>query len=283
MNWRLKCFAFKIIEKLPLGGALYQTAQRLVTGRYLPKVDEVRLRTYTIPVDAFKQIAGAEVALEFGAGRGLITPLLLSAAGAGRVHAFDLQRLAHIDQVNTVIEQLADLTDDDWQPVSDFIELEQSYGIAYHAPGDVRATGLADGSVDLIYSTATLEHIPPAEIRAIMGECRRILQPNGRVCFTIDYHDHYASSDHSIGYMNFYQFSENEWRRLNPDMHFQNRLRHSDYVRLFEEGGWTIVEQRPMFESWSESDLMRVELHSSFAHYSYEDLTASNGYFLLAP
>ena len=110
-----------------------------------------------------------------------------------------------------------------------------------------------------------------------------MLQPNGRICFTIDYHDHYASADANIGFMNFYQFSEDEWRRFNPDMHYQNRLRHSDYVTLFEEEGWCIVEQWPAFERWSESDLARVKLHPSFEHYSHEDLTASNGFFLLGP
>lgn len=283
MNWRLKCLGFKLFEALPFGGAAYRLAQRLVTGRYLPKISESRLKTYNIPVAVFSQIDNARVALEFGAGRALTTPLLLSAAGAERVYAVDLQRLAHIDQVNAAIGELARLTDGDWTPVDSFAQLKERYGIVYQAPGDARSTGLADGSVDFVYSTATLEHIPPNQIVAIMRECRRILRTSGRVCFTIDYHDHYASADRSIGYMNFYQFGEEEWRRYNPDSHFQNRLRHSDYVSLFRKEGWEILIQEPHFERWSESDLHRVALHPSFKHYSQEDLTASNGYFVLAP
>lgn len=283
MNWRLKCLGFKIFQAIPFGGVAYRLAQRIVTGRYIPNVTQATLGTYSIPVEAFKRIEGARVALEFGAGRGLITPLLLSAAGAKEAYAYDLQRLAHIEQVNAVIAQLADLTAGDWQPIVDFAELEQRYGVIYRAPGDARATGLADGSVDLIYSTATMEHIPPDQIREILRECRRILQPEGRICFTIDYHDHYSTSDRTIGFMNFYQFSEEEWRRYNPDMHHQNRLRHSDYVKLFREEGWKIVEQRSATKQCSETHLARVKLHPSFAHYSREDLIASNGYFLLAP
>lgn len=283
MNWRLKCLGSKIFETGPFGRVAYRLGQRLVTGRYIPKVTAATLGTYSIPVEAFKRIGGARVALEFGAGRSLITPLLLSAAGAEKVYTFDLQRLAHIEQVNAVIEQLAYLTDGAWRPVADFAELESRYGVVYRAPGDARATGLADGSVDLVYSTATMEHIPPEQIRAIMRECRRILQPEGRICFTIDYHDHYASSDRTIGFMNFYQFSDEEWRRYSPEAHFQNRLRHSDYVNLFRDEGWTIVEERSLTEWWSERDLAKVTLHPAFERYSHEDLTASNGYFILAP
>lgn len=38
-----------------------------------------------------------------------------------------------------------------------------------------------------------------------------------------------------------------------------------------------------MFKLWSENDLERGELNARFRDYSHEDLTASNGYFVLAP
>lgn len=274
--------AFKVFEALPFGDALYRTSQRLVTGRYLPKVNETSLKTYMIPVEALNAISGAQVSLEFGAGRGLLTPLLLGAAGAKTAYAYDLQRLANLDQVNHVLARLGALRNETWKPVTSFEELRENYNVDYRAPGDARATGLDDNSVDLIYSTATLEHIPPASIREILGECKRILKPEGRMCFTIDYHDHYASADPSIGYMNFYQFGEREWRKFNPPTHYQNRLRHSDYVSIFQGEGLQILEQTPLFETWSESDLTRVKVHEQFQHYSHEDLTASNGYFLLS-
>ena len=283
MNWRLKCAAFRLFEALPFGQSAYRLAQRLVTGRYRFAVTETRLKTYSIPVEVFRAIPGAETALEFGAGRALVTPLLLSHAGARQVYAYDLQRLASIDQVNAAIAQLRAFRDGEWPQVADFTALEERYRIAYRAPGDARSTGLPDGSVDLIYSTATLEHIPPDQIGAILRECVRILSPRGRLCFTIDYHDHYASADRGIGYWNFYRFSDEEWQRYNPGSHYQNRLRHSDYRRLFVEAGLQILEGRPLFETWSERDLARTELHPRFRGYSHEDLTASNGYWVLAP
>lgn len=282
MKFRVKAAVFRAIETLPLGHVLHRLGQRFVTGRYLPKITEKSLKTYMLPVHAFSAVPGASYAMEFGSGRGLITPLLLSHAGARKVYAYDLQRLASVEQVNAVIAQLATFYDGEWPEIADFDDLEQHYNIVYRAPGDARATKLPDHSVDFIFSTATMEHIPVDQMRLILQECRRILSDIGKISFTIDYHDHYASADQSIGFMNFYQFSQKEWRALNPGIHYQNRLRHSDYVALFEESELTIEVQRPIFDSWSESDLKRVTLHPDFEHYSHEDLTASNGYFILS-
>jgi SAM-dependent methyltransferase len=283
LDWRVKCLGFKLIETLPFGRPLYRLLQKRVTGRYLPKVSEASLKSYGLHVDQFKALKNPRVAMEFGAGRGLITALMLGQAGAHRVYAFDLERLASPEQVNAVISQLGRRVPGGMPPIDDLDQLSETYGIEYRAPGDARATGLPEGSVDYIYSSATLEHIPEPEIRQILREAKRVLSPDGRLCFTIDYHDHYASADPGIGYFNFYRFGAREWRRYNPDMHYQNRMRHSDFIRLFEEEGLAILEQRPIFDTWTDRDYERVPLHPEFAHYSVEDLKTSNGFFLLAP
>lgn len=281
MQWRTKNLAFQVIDRIPWGRSVHSLLQKKVTGRFHVKLNERNLKTYQLPVEEFLKIPGARTAMEFGAGRSLLTPLLLSRAGAEAVYAFDLYRVATIEQVKAAIVQLRQLLPGDWPQVADFAELETLYGIHYCAPGDARATGLTDGSVDLIYSTATLEHIPAPDIKSILAEGRRILAPEGRMFFTIDYHDHYASSDFAIGYMNFYQFSQKEWQRYNPPSHYQNRLRHSQYCSLFTDCGLSLIEARAIFDTWSETDLQRVRLHEDFQVFSHEDLTASNGLFVL--
>ena len=281
MNWRFKNAAFHALQYVPMGSLAYETSQRLVTRRLLPKISPSKIATYRIPLDVFLQIPGATTAMEFGAGRSLVTPLLFHTAQAEKVIAFDLQRLAHLASINAAIAALSKVFDGEWPAVASFADLAEKYRIDYRAPGDARATGLPNQSLDLIYSTATLEHIPPAEIIAILGEARRILKPGGRLCFTIDYHDHFASSDKAIGYFNFYQYSTAEWKRYNTPLHFQNRLRHSDYTRIFEDAGWTIHRGERLYDSWSDSDLKRVKLHAEFAEYAPEDLRASNGIFVL--
>jgi SAM-dependent methyltransferase len=281
MDWQFKNLVFQAFDTFPPFGGLYQLAHRLGSQRHVPRLTHRSLKSYMIPVERFKEMPRARTAFEFGAGRGLITPLLLKHAGAETIYAYDLQRLASVRQVNAVIGQLEAVAGIPGAPIQSLDDLAKRYSIIYRAPGDARDTGLPDGSVDLVYSTATLEHIPPDQIRQILSECRRILQPEGRMSFTIDYHDHYASSDRAIGFMNFYQFGDEEWRKYNSGRHFQNRLRHSDYISLFEEVGLRVLAQTPIFDEWSERDLERVQLHPRFERYSHQDLTASNGLFLL--
>jgi hypothetical protein len=60
--------------------------------------------------------------------------------------------------------------------------------------------------------------------------------------FQIDYKDHYSYFDQRLTAYNFLQFSDRRWRWYNPDLHFQNRLRHSDYVTLFDDQGFVVVD-----------------------------------------
>src|ERR1043165_9197289 len=103
MNWRLKCAAFHLIDKLPGGNFAHGAFQRHLTGRYFQRVTAAELATPRLHVEHFKALGPGAIALEFGCGRNLLTSLMLSHAGAGRVYAYDLSRLATVEQVNQII------------------------------------------------------------------------------------------------------------------------------------------------------------------------------------
>ena len=42
---------------------------------------------------------------------------------------------------------------------------------------------------------------------------------------------------------NFLKYDDAQWRRFNGGQQYVNRLRHSDYVRMFREAGFTILEE----------------------------------------
>lgn len=50
----------------------------------------------------------------------------------------------------------------------------------------VEEAGLAEASVDLVYSISTIEHIPTELLRSILDEVNRILVPGGRFVLTVD-------------------------------------------------------------------------------------------------
>jgi hypothetical protein len=206
---------------------------------------------------------------------------MLSASGAARVYAYDLKRIATVEQVNAIIAQLQRVLPGEWPQISKLDDLSARYRIEYCAPADARATRLPARSVDFVCSTSTLEHVPCIEIRAILAECGRIASDHALLSFIVDYHDHYRSADPSITHFNFYRFSEAEWVHFNPPGQYQNRMRHCDYLRIFAECGFEIIEGRRVTPPWAAEELARTAVCHTFRAYTVEDLMTTSGFFLM--
>jgi SAM-dependent methyltransferase len=151
--------------------------------------------------------------------------------------------------------------------------LKNYYGIDYRAPCDPRHTGLESDSIDCITSTSTLEHIPIENLKSILLECYRLLRIGGVVSFVIDYIDHYSYFDREISGYNYFQYSDRMWALFNPALHYQNRLRHPDYLDLLHEAGFEVVEE----QRWEAraADLKMIEglsLEKRFSAYCLKDL-----------
>jgi hypothetical protein len=204
---------------------------------------------------------------------------LLSNAGATEVLVYDIQRLSSPLQVNHTIRQLRGRVPGDWSEISGWNDLERTYRIKYLAPGDARTTRVAPATVNFFCTTSTLEHIPEPDIRLIHAECSRIAAPGAVLSHIIDYADHYHYADPSISLFNFYRYSERRWRWFNPSIHFQNRLRHGDFEKMFRELNWHSIETRS--GTVPPDTLRSFVLDPSFARYDSQDLLTSIGYFVL--
>jgi SAM-dependent methyltransferase len=225
-------------------------------------------------------------AYEFGAGWDLIGPIATWALGVDRQTLVDIRPNARLELVNDTISRFA--RDPvrleralgqplrpvaNGEPLTNIGELANRFGISYLAPHDARAVGLADETVDLVTSTFTLEHIPPADIAGILAETRRILAPNGLVSCLIDMHDHYIYSDPGISAYNFLRFPGWLWRLFNPRLAWQSRLRHSQYLELFTREGFEIVSDEPQLPDGKElNELGAMRLAPEFRGLSLVDL-----------
>jgi SAM-dependent methyltransferase len=277
MDWRAKSRIIGVIERLPLSGRIYYLLQRHVT-RSIPRsassiegviADEKR------HLGSFRQHTCRDLpdtVFEFGAGWDLCGAIVRHSLGVKQQRMVDLNRLASTWQINHVIAYLGGA-----QPLAGLADLADM-GITYSAPFDARETGYPDGSIDLIASTNTLEHIPQDDLRAILKEGRRILAPGGIMSMGVDYSDHYSHADGSIGPHNFLQFSEAEWEAHQHDHHYQNRLRHKDYAQMFREAGLTILHE----EEFVPKDAALPRLDSRFESYTAGELLPTSGYFVLA-
>ena len=177
---------------------------------------------------AYDRYAGGlpATAYEFGAGWDMIVAIAMARAGVRRHVVVDIRALARPELIADTARRLAV----ELSAASTLIEQLAGLGIEYRAPCDARATGLPAHSIDLVHSTDTLEHIPQRDVMPILRECARILRPGGIASFRIDYKDHYSYFDPRRGRFAFLAASPRAWRLASPSLHFQNRLRHCDYI-----------------------------------------------------
>lgn len=291
IGWRTKAAAFRLFDSLPAGRRAYYLAQRYIT-RTIPRSLADPCGWAVEHAHTFRSRFSGDIGparlFEFGAGWDLFNSLVQWCYGANDQVVVDIDRWARADQINHAIRHLQTAPPPGVQrvpavPVDGAFErtLAAHYGIHYHAPHDARATGLADGAVDLICTTSVLEHVPVDALHEILRECHRICSARAVISHVIDYSDHYAHSDPAITFYNFLRFSDREWRRFNPRLHYQNRLRHFEYGELFERHGFVIAEQRAASTTQAHTLLERVPLSERFRGIDPARLAPTTGYWVL--
>jgi hypothetical protein len=242
--WKFKSLIFSSIDFFDAPKLLY-FLQKHITKRSqikLLNIDPVWLRHKKALVDH----DCTKFIFEFGAGKDIAQNIFLSTV-VDRQLLVDLFPMLDIKLVNKVIDLLSkkiDLRSD--VNIFSLNELN-NYGIDYRSPYDASKTELNSRSVDACISTNTLEHIPIKSIKSIFIEIKRILKDSGIVSTKIDYSDHYAHTDSKITRLNFLNFSDSEWKKYNHKCHYQNRLRHYEFKKLFSECGFRVVSEELIF------------------------------------
>jgi hypothetical protein len=291
--WRAKVVAQQVFSRVPAGHQVNYLFQRHVT-HGLP-ISDTELREIIGIADqhvsGLAQISTVQIAegrcFEFGAGWDLHIAQLLYCFGVDHQIVVDLRDLLRPELVFDMRDRLQrmDLELPRRPPSGDVLDdYLAAIGVDYRAPADARATGLPNGSIDFVTSTNTLEHIPPEEIRAILTECRRLLGDRGVMSFQIDYRDHYSYFDDRLSVYNFLKYSERRWRWYNPPLHYQNRLRHPEYLDLFAAAGFEVVDihvAEPTVDDRRTIDAL--DLDPAFGHYEIDDVARQGAVVVLRP
>jgi ubiquinone/menaquinone biosynthesis C-methylase UbiE len=138
---------------------------------------------------------------------------------------------------------------------------------------DGRSVPMSSESVDVIWSNDVFEHFryPTDMVR----ECFRVLRPGGTMVCRVDVRDHYQSDER--------KFSDNLryptwlWNAMTWNRSaFTNRLRYSEWLRLFDTIGFETIEKqpyiieslkaeyvrRPDLQRWSEQDVSARGFHA---------------------
>jgi len=301
VNWRIKALLQLGFSFTPFGEQLNYLAQRHVT-RSLPLSDgEIRhLATaageHLNIFGRYSAVPPAQgVIFQFGAGWELALPLLFWAMGVEQQILIDRRRLLRPELVKHTLDRLHPMAAElglGRQPgafmAGNFTGattvLRERYGIEYRAPADAARTGIAPSSADFIVAFNTLEHIPEDAIVPIVLECRRILKDGGLMAFKIDYQDHYSYRDHHISVYNFLKYSDRAWALCNCSLHYQNRLRHSDYIAIFKKAGLDILEENRIEPERRHLEQLRaLPLAPRFRRYDSGDLALRGALVVVRP
>jgi predicted SAM-dependent methyltransferase len=124
--------------------------------------------------------------------------------------------------------------------VKSVIDIRENYNIIYKAPANLENLIQEKKKFDICINTTTLEHLTIDDLRYSLKHLKNLIKNKGFISSAIDYSDHYSHTDKKITSLNFLKFSNAEWKKYNNKYLFQNRLRHYDYKRLFEENGFVI-------------------------------------------
>jgi SAM-dependent methyltransferase len=285
MHWKLKARIQNAVSLLPSSAsyAAYYWIQRRFGGlRHLNPISRL-----TAGIETWKRIQeqgytpSGKVFLEVGTGRAPIVPLAYWLMGADKVVTVDLnpylkeelvgESLCYIsDNQEAVLSLFGPLIEKkrfnkllafirtSRPTLSEFLELCR---LDYIAPGDAANTHLPDQSIDFHTSYTVFEHIPLEVLRRILKEGNRLMRKNGLFVHKIDYSDHFSHSDNSISAINFLRYSDNEWEMYAGNRYmYMNRLRHDDFLGLFESVGHRIIEAQPDLDQQSRKLLRTGDL-----------------------
>jgi SAM-dependent methyltransferase len=270
MYWKLKAGIQNVAALLPpsMSYALYYWMQRRF-GR-LRKVNP--LNRFRSAVEAWTRVTAlgydphGKVFLEVGTGRVPCVPLAFWLMGAGRTVTLDLNPYLRAELTNEMIRYIRDNTErikDVFGPLLDMDRLNSLLAlpsdgdfrledfldrceITYLAPANATKTDLAPGTIDFHTSFRVFEHIPADTVSEIIKEGNRIVKDSGLFVHRIDYGDHFANGDPSITRINFLQYSDEKWHKYAGNRYmYMNRLRHDDFLTLFESTGHEILATQP--------------------------------------
>lgn len=302
--WQIKALTQGALAALPGGVRVNTWLQRLAGGRrdigaHLRSkvVDDWQVHARLLR--EFGHVLQDCTLVEIGSGWLPVLPLCFSLAGARRCHSYDLVRLLEVRSFDAVLvaleEQLPLIAEAAGQPLEAVREryarlravgtegLLSAAGIDYRAPADATMTGLAAGSVDVVFSNSVLEHVDAATLDAMMVECARVLRPGGLASHSVNCGDHYAYFDRGITPLNYLKYSSQEWRRWNNNLLYQNRLRPADFVASAGRGGLRVLAQRWNPRPQLLQRLPEDAIAPEFRHYDRDDLCATSVDIIATP
>lgn len=228
--------------------------------------------------------------LEIGTGWFPVVPVGLFLCGAGEIWTFDIAPLVKAGRVRAMLRKFSDYAR--LGRLSSFLPevrperlaaldrvlgqtgtsgVEMLEGLGIHAcTREAQNTGLPAASIDFFTSTGVLEYIPPGVLRQILDECHRVGREGALQSHYLNLVDQFSYFDRSITPFNFLKYSPRIWGYLNSPLTWQNRLRVSDFRKIFREHRFDVIKESNT--PGDASQLRSTQIAPEFKEYAEEDL-----------
>jgi hypothetical protein len=275
----------KIGAKIVLSRAFPSYRMRKALGLFLHgNLDQnvAQHRAFVVNVLAQHQrITGAKAAalLELGPGNSLGTALFAAAQDVGRVWLSDVGDFAESDMA--FYRGLAGMIEAEHPGFSaraDFAgraAMLESLNATYLTGGTASLSEIPSGSLDLILSTAVLEHVARPEFATLAHEMMRMLHPGGTAYHEVDLMDHLGGAQNNL------RFSEAAWESplmVNSGF-YTNRLRCSEILQIMRAAGFEAALTR--IARWPAPPTPRGALAAAFRAFPDDEMLIANFGMLL--
>lgn len=220
--------------------------------------------------------------LEIGPGINLGTGLYFAMRGVQKYYGLDIYEdpdLYGSPHYENVIELMTRLAPEEIRtPPSAFLTVKgdavvfDRSKVEYLYPHQSYDIPLPDGSLDYVFSNATLEHVSdPAKT---LESIRRVLRRGGVTAHLIDFRDH----DNFSKPFEFLKVDSAAWARRFKDpatVHlYMNRWRSSDFEKAMARDGFEVLKRQTLTRI-PVDEKMRSSFHPDFQKYDAEDLSAA--------
>ena len=219
----------------------------------------------------------AKLLLELGPGNSLGTALFAAADGVERIWLADVGDFASDDMAfyRRLAAMVPAYPGHQRIDFTDRAAMLRSLNATYLTDGTASLRDIPDGSLDLILSTAVLEHVGRADFPLLARETMRLLRSGGTAYHEVDLMDHLGGAQNNL------RFSQATWESplMAKSGFYTNRLRCREILQIMRDAGFEAALTR--VARWGSLPTPRAALDRQFRDLPDDELLIANFGMLL--
>lgn len=260
VDWKGQLLVKHTLQHLPGGDRVHRRLQERLGA--LANMDKERqLENRVVPVlQELDEHSGFEfegaVVCESGTGWYALTPVVFYVLGADKIHTHDIVEwltrrhlIEAIEAVGNNLDLLSDRFDVENTILNDRYgqidtgggvgEILESCNTKYHLTGSEIVE--PSSPYTLFYSYSVLHRIPEKELNGLLERFRKLSAPNAHLMHDVSHFDILTRHDSSRNQYKYLTRSDRLHKVLQTKYSYQNRLRSSEFIELFEDHGFDPV------------------------------------------